>query len=286
MVSEEDQMITAYRIILLLTLTLVVGAFPAVALAQLDQQALARTILGDDGRAAQEALHEATRALAPAEMGPELRAALISALERENSRYHGALRATFTGDSDHARELYEAFWGEDYLFLIEAVGALRDSKAIPALVTALGTGWMTIHAVAAFGEEAAHEVLSLAEGGAWWSSQVTEAQDALVLMIDKPQGPPLSRATVERTKRLVREQLTNGPDYHGMVRTSSLDRVSILQGAMSLALALDDPPLRELVASLARDPEAVRRLGVEDSSAVERVQRHAAEALARPPRRR
>ena len=77
-------------------------------------------------------------------MGPVLRAALISALERENSRYHGALRATFTGDSDRARELYEAFWGEDYLFLIEAVGALRDSKAIPALVTALGTGWMTI----------------------------------------------------------------------------------------------------------------------------------------------
>ncbi len=123
-----------------LALTLVIASLPPDALAQVDQQALARAIVGGDRRAAQKALGEATRALAPEEMGPELRAALISALERENSRYRGALRATFTGDSGRARELYEAFWGEGYLFLIEAVGALRDSKAIPALVTALGTG--------------------------------------------------------------------------------------------------------------------------------------------------
>ena len=52
------------------------------------------------------------------------------------------------------------------------------------------------------------------------------------------------------------------------------------------ALALDDPPLRELVTSLARNPEAVRRLGVQGSALVDRVQRNAAEAPARPPRRR
>jgi hypothetical protein len=287
MVSEGDQMITAYRIILLLTLTLAVGAFPAGALAQVDQQALARTILGDDGRAAQEALHEATRALAPEEMGPELRAALISVLERENSLYHTMGRAARMGDSDRARELEREGWGEAHLFLIEAVGALRDPAAIPALVGAMPTGWMTIHAVAAFGEEAAPELLRFAEKGeAYWFSQVTNVLRTLILMIEEPQGPPLSRATLERTTRLAREQLTTGPDYPGLVIVSSLDRASILQEAMSLALALGDPPLRELVTSLARDPEAVRRLGIEDSSSVERIQRHAAEALARPPRRR
>jgi len=148
---------------------------------------------------------------------------------------------------------------------------------------------MTIYAVAAFGEEAAPELLRLAEkGDSWWYSQVTDLLKTLIVMIEEPHGPPLSRATLERTRRLAREQLTNGPDYPEMVIVSSLDRVSILQEATSLALALalDDPPLRELVASLARDPEAVRRLGVQDSSAVEGVQRHAAEALARPPGRR
>jgi hypothetical protein len=155
-----------------LALTLVIAAFPHVALAQVDQQALARTILGDDSRAAQEALDAATRALAPEEMGPELRVALISVLERENSLYHAAVRASMTGHLDRAEELHRQSWGENHLFLIRTVGALRDPAAIPALVGAIDTGMNAIRAVAAFGEEAAAEVLRVAEGEAWWAAQV------------------------------------------------------------------------------------------------------------------
>ena len=291
MVSEGDQMITAYRIILLLTLTLVVSASPAVALAQVDQQALARAIAGDDRRAAQEAFDEATRALAPEEMGPELRAALIAALERQNEAYQASMETATTREALSPRpstinRSRLVFWGEGYGFVIEAVAALRDPQAIPALVGALGTGWTATRAVAAFGEEAGSLVLSLAEGGDLRADQMTSAMSTLSLMIQEPQGPPLSLRTKERARRLVEQKLASGPDHPGFGPDTSALQDFVLQQAISLAIALDDPPLRELVTSLARDPDAVRRLGVEDSSAVERVQRHAAEALAKPPRRR
>ena len=235
-------MIMADRIIMLLAVIFVLAAHPSHTTAQVDQQSLARTILGDDGRAAQEALDEATRALTPEEMGPELRAALIAVLERQGSLYHAAVRASMTGHSDRAEELYGKFWGENYLFLIRTVGALRDPAAVPALVGAIDTGMNAVRAVAAFGEEAAAEVLRVAEGEAWWAAQVWGAWRTLILMIDEPQGPPLSQGTFERVRRLVRGHLTTGlADPEAMGHTP-LSRAGILQEAASLALAR--PPRR------------------------------------------
>jgi len=137
-----------------------------------------------------------------------------------------------------------------------------------------------------FGEEAAPSVLLIAEAEAWRRSQVAGALAVLARMIEEPRGPPLFPGTVARTRQLVRAQLTTGVDYPEMLIDLPFQRASGLREATSLALALEDPSLRELVASLARDPDAVRRLGVQDSALVDQVQRHAAEALARPPRRR
>jgi len=128
----------AFRSGFWLAVMLLVAASPAVALAQVDQQALARAIVGDDRRAAQDAFDEATRALAPEEMGPELRAALIAALERQNQVYRA------TAEASTAREvsgfsppeldrLGREFWGEGYGFLVETVIGLQDREAIPAL---------------------------------------------------------------------------------------------------------------------------------------------------------
>jgi hypothetical protein len=276
-----------------LALTLVIAAFPPGALAQVDQQALARAIVGDDRRAAQEALDEATRALAPEEMGPELRAALIAALERQNQVYRATAEAAIareaTGFSPPKLDrLGREFWGEGYGFLVETVIGLQDREAIPALAGALLSATaLVVQPLVEFGEEAAPSVLLIAEGEAWRRSQVEGALAVLTRMIEDPTGPPLSEATRARVRRLVRAQLTTGVEYPGMIAGDfPRQRASSLREATSLALALGDPPLRELVASLARDPEAVRRLGVQDSALVDQVQRHAAEALARPPRRR
>ena len=275
-----------------LALTLVIASLPAVALAQVDQQALARAIVGDDRRAAQEALDEATRALAPEEMGPELRAALIAALERQNQVYRASAEAAVARDASgfsppELDRLGREFWGEGYMFLQATVASLRDRETIPALTGALLGNWDPLARVlAGFGEDAAPSILLIAEGEAWHRWQVEGALAALTLMVEEPRGPPLSEATRARAGRLVRAQLTTGVEYPGMVLDAPFQRASSLREATSLALALGDPPLRELVASLARDPEAVRRLGVQDSALVAQVQRNAAEALARPPRRR
>jgi hypothetical protein len=275
-----------------LALTLVIASLPAVALAQVDQQALARAILGDDRRAAQEAFDEATRALAPEEMGPELRAALIAALERQNQVYRATAEAAVARDASgfsppKLDRLGREFWGEGYGFLVETVISLQDREAIPALAGALLSATsLVVQPLVELGEEAAPSVLLIAEGEAWRRSQVEGALAVLTRMIEDPTGPPLSEATRARVRRLVRAQLTTGVEYPGMVLDAPFQRASSLREASSLALALGDPPLRELVASLARDPEAVRRLGVQDSALVAQVQRNAAEALARPPRRR
>jgi hypothetical protein len=284
---------TQSRATILLALVLVTAALPSGGRAQVDQQALARAIVGDDRRAAQEALDEATRALAPEEMGPELRAALIAALERQNQVYRATAEAAIaweaTGFSPPKLDrLGREFWGEGYMFLQATVASLRDREAVPALTGALLGNWDPLARVlAGFGEDAAPSILLIAEGEAWHRWQVEGALAVLTRMIEDPTGPPLSEATRARVRRLVRAQLTTGVESPGMIAGDfPRQRASSLREATSLALALGDPPLRELVASLARDPEAVRRLGVQDSSLVDQVQRHAAEALARPPRRR
>jgi hypothetical protein len=284
--------------------TLIAAALPTGALAQVDQQALARTILGGDRQAAVAAVHETTTRLPAEEVGPALREALIAALERQNRIYEAILRNAAARPQVHQPPLSEAesaraweesnrrfgeFWREDYGTLISAVIAMRDPQAIPALVGAAGQGHSVAAALAGFGEEAAPALLSVAEGKAWSQFQAAMAMRALVLMIEERRGGPLSQATLERIKRLVQEQLTTGTRYPSAFERAfpkPMRSPYIVTYASSLALALDDPPLRDMVTSLARDPEAVRRLGIERPREIEQVQRHAAEALARPPRRR
>lgn len=272
---------------------LLAGALPSAAQAQVDQWDLAQRIIGEDGDAARKAMHEAVGALTPQEMGAELRGALITALERQSEADHTYRRIMASGavdgleDPAHYPPEMQAFWGEDYFFLIETVIGLQDTRTIPALTGALGAGLTVAEGLADFGEDAAPELLRLSEGEARDEFQAAMAMKALTLMIEEGRGRPLSSNTIEQTKQLVNQQLTTRVRYAPMVAVPRPSRTALrLEAASSLALALGDPPLREIVSTLSSDPEAVRRLGIEDSSLVEKVQRHAARALSRRPIRR
>ena len=280
------------RVLSVAALSMVIASLPAVALAQVDQDVLARTILGDDAYAAQVAVGRVQAVMQSEGIGPELRAALITVLERQNEVYFNYKKVFASGvlngiddPADYPPEMGE-FWGEGYFHLFMTVIALREPQAIPALVGALGEGPRVAEALAEFGEEAAPALLGVAEGGAREESQAIFAMRALTLMAEDPKGQRLSRSTLERMRRLVREQLTTETQYPSMILSGSNLKAMRAEAAISLALTLGDPSLREVVHSLARDSESVRRLGVEDAANMERIQRHAAEALARPPRRR
>ena len=280
------------RVLSVAALSMVIASLPAVALAQVDQEVLARTILGDDAYAAQVAVGRVQAVMESEGIGPELRAALVTVLERQNEVYFNYKKVFASGvldgiddPADYPPEMGE-FWGEGYFHLFMTVIALRDPQAIPALVGALGEGPRVAEALAELGEEAAPALLSVAEGGAREEIQAAGAMRALTLLVKDPKAQPISQSILERTRRLAREQLSEKTEYPDVNYHSPSGQSYRLQGAVTLALALEDPFLRELVSDLARDPAAVRRLGVEDSGVLAGVQRHAAEALARPPRRR
>jgi hypothetical protein len=270
------------RIVTPLTVVFAFLAFPPAAAPQTDQQALAYQILEGDDRAANDAVARAERLLREGEeVGPELRAALITALERQNRAYRDHVGMIHAGRRDP--EIERAFWGEGYISLTSAVIMLRHPETIEALAGALTIGEPPARYLAKFGEEAAPVLLAIAEGEAWRQAQAMAAMRSLRLMIDEPQGAPLSPSTRERIRRLVRAQLTGKVEYPAAVDTIRSRTHVRVRAAVSLALALDDPSLSELVQMLARDPAAIRRLGIEDPAAIEDVQRHAAPELAIRP---
>jgi hypothetical protein len=272
------------RIVTSLTVVFAFFAFPPIAAAQTDHQALAQQILEGDDRAANHAVALAERLLREGEeVGPELRAALITALKRQNRAYRDHVGMIHAGRRDP--EIERAFWGEGYISLTEAVIMLRHPETIEALAGALTIGEPPARYLAKFGEEAAPVLLAIAEGEAWEQAQAMAAIRALRLMIDEPHGAPLSPSTLVRIRRLAREQLSGKVAYPAAVDTIRSRDDARIRAAISLALALDDPSLREFVQAIAKEPAAVRRLGIEASAEIANIQSSAARELAERPRR-
>jgi hypothetical protein len=236
------------RVLSVAALSVVIASLPAVALAQVDQQALARSILGDDAYAAQVAVGRVEAVMESQGIGPELRAALITVLERQNEAYltYKEMMASGVVDGIEDRTKFplemQEFWGEGYFHLFMTVIALRDPQAIPALAGVLGEGPGVARALAEFGEEAAPALLSVAEGGAREEIQAAGAMRALTIMVEDPKGQPLSRSTLERMRRLARDQLAGKTEYPQVIYFSPSGQSYRLQQAVTLALALDDPP--------------------------------------------
>lgn len=256
---------TRRQVVLLVLAVFAVALGPTTVQAQVDQRALAQQILSGSARERSGAV-EAARALGPQNTGPDLRAALIAALEREgqveSQRYYADLR----GEALEPPEVPEL------IFRLSAVVAeLRDPAAIPALVGVLGTGSTVTNALVAFGEEAIPAILAAVRSQETTHHVVDGALIALRFMVEGAGPHPLSAATLNEIRSAAKQRLTGKQVFTTVWR------------AIDLAVALKDPDLRRIVKSLATDRKEVIARGIEDSETIEETQRRAADRLAGVP---
>jgi hypothetical protein len=202
------------------------------------------------------------RHMGPDAVSPELRVALIAALEQE-----GELSARRLRGEIGEYENMELIGG-----LAQLVAAFRDPRAIDALAGAMGESPPARDALAEFGERAVPAVLRVLEATTV-GSVGAGALNCLRFMVQGVGGQPLTDVTRERIRQITKERLTT--------RQKSFRTV---WGGIDLAVALEDPELRRIVQSLASDRDAVRALGVRDTD-IEDTQRRAIERLAGVPAR-
>jgi hypothetical protein len=235
-----------------------------------DQRRLAQQLLNPDPR---EWTRAAARAqgIEAANTTPELRALLISALEREAKLHLQRAKAGRRGET-----LEPLSYDPEALFtLIRAVVALRDPEAIPALTPALGTGFTVIRALAAFGEQAAGTVVALVVAPDTPPEWVHDGLITLRFMVDQAATHPLSGGVVEGIRQAAEQHLT----VAGHLASTGVT----LRWAIDLAVVLGDPSLRRIVEELASDQNEVIARGVTDPALIEQTQKRAADRLAGIP---
>jgi hypothetical protein len=259
---KETMMYGERQVGLVAAVLLAMVLSPTSVRAQVDQLALAaklrRGTVVERSRAV-----EAARVLGGHRMGPELRTALIEALERENRvhvrRYQAGRRGETLGPLDDP---------EFILRVSRVVADLQDPRAIPALAGALGTGSTVTEALVAFGEQAVPAVLAVVTSRNSMHYTVDEGLVMLRFLVEGAGPLPLSAETLERVRRAAEQRLT-GKQYF-----------TTLWDAIDLATALKDPGLRRVVESLASDSSAILARGIEDPELIQETQRLAADRLA------
>jgi hypothetical protein len=233
--------------------------------AQVDQSEVARRLLTGDAFERGRAVTRVRR-IGPERVNPQLRGALITALERENTLVAQVRARRAAGEVVPDRGNPELAAG-----LAHLVSAFRDPRAIPGLAGALGSSPPASSALADFGEPAAPAVLSVLET----TTRVSVADDALTtlrFMAEGVGGQPLTDRTRDRIRRAAKKRLTEPQKS-----------ITTIWKAIDLAVALKDPELGGIVQSLATDRSAVVRLRNTNPELVERTQRVAAERLAGVP---
>src|SRR5438105_2808411 len=166
----------------------------------IDQSEVARRLLTGDAVERGRALTR-VRQIGPEKVNPQLRAALITALERENALVAQVRARRAAGEVVPDLENPELAAG-----LAHVVSAFRDLRAIPGLVGALGTSPPASSALAEFGEQAAPAVVSLLDT----TTDVSVADDALTTLrfMAEGVGGRLSDGTRERICRAAKRRLT------------------------------------------------------------------------------
>ncbi len=257
---------TMRQTVLLASVLLAAGLHAPAALAQvgLSQAAVARQLLVEDREAKVEALVQAQR-IRPDARSPELRVALIKALEQENALRRARWQASRRG------ETLEPIMDDIYGSVAQEVVEMRDPRAIPALAGAVGSGMMVIRALVEFGEPAARAVLEVVDSPNTTPQGVDGGLLALRMMVENSGIRPLSPDKWERIRRAALQHLTE--------RQSTV----VLWQAIDLAVVLDDPDLRRIVQLLASDRNEVIARGVTDPDLIERIQKEARERLAGVP---
>jgi len=199
----------------------------------------------------------------------KLRAALLEALKRETLAHVARYKA-----GQLARSLPEL---EDPVFigaLVRSVARLGDARSIPVLAPTTAFGFEAIHALAAFGELAAGEVLNVVEDRDGMYYAVEGGLVTLRFMIEAPRAGVLSVGTMQRIRRVVRDRLTG---HAGNVE------FIVLWAAIDLAVVLGDSELRALVQVLADDQKEIANRGITHSEVADRTQRRAIDGLAGIP---
>lgn len=229
-----------------------------------DQGTIAKQLLGPDETDRHTALAAAQRL--GAKMDPTLRTALFTALEREGKRHAERYRATKRGEALGDMEDAE-FIGA----LTRAVVPLRDARAIPALVDALGTSALVTNALADFGEPAAPAVLAVVTSTESMPDAIDHGLITLRFMVEGSLGR-LSPGLLAQIRAAASQRLTGQQPF-----------VSTIWRAIDLAMALKDPDLTKIVQSIADSPFEVRSRGVTEPDLVERTQKWASDRLAGVP---
>jgi len=244
-------------------LLLVTVLCATMAEAQQDQRALARQLL-QGSRAERSQALETTRGLGQGKMDPDLRAALITVLERNNRTVAEAVLR---------KEPVATFEDPEFIaHVAHVVSQLEDPQAIPALAGALGSGSTLVRdALADFGERAVPAILVVVNAPETHYSVVDEGLIALRFMVEGTGPRPLSAGALDQIRGAARQRLT-GKQYF-----------TTLWRAIDLAVALKDPSLRQIVQALASDATEVRARGVTNPDLVAKTQQRAQQRLAGGP---
>jgi len=233
---------------------------------QVDQRALAQQLLGNSAADRAVAVQMALTLGAP-NTGPELRAALITLLERNSTILEEARRRNVAVANLENPEFIA--------HVAHVVSQLEDPRAIPALAGALDSGSTLVSdALADFGEQAAPAVLGVVTSPDSRYSAVDPGLRTLRFMVEEAGTRPLSAGTLDQIRGAAQRHLMGKPYFTTLWR------------AIELAVALNDPGLRRIVESLASDPNEAIARGVTDPGLIEKTQKWAVDRLAGVPQPR
>jgi hypothetical protein len=234
---------------------------------KLDQRPLAQQLLSDDETARNEALL-AARSIDRSKFGPELRAALITVLDKNN----GMARAASQRGEAVERVLNPDFHAR----VCQTVTELRDPSTIPVLAGSLGAcGWVIHRDLASFGEQAAPAVIAVVTSPQSSYDAVNEGLIALRFMVENRDQRPLSATSLKGIRRAAEFHL-NAPGRPPGTGVT-------LRWAIDLAVALGDPGLTRIVETLASDSAALIARGITDPQLIDDTKKWAADRLAGVP---
>lgn len=234
---------------------------------QMNQQSIAQQVLSEDVNERSRGV-EAAMEIGPSKASPELRAALISALTREAGLHREHYRAQHVNETVPPLESPEVLGR-----LTKAVADLKDPASIPALTSALGSGFTVNRALAAFGEQAAPAVLDVVESPQSIPDAINHGLITLRFMVEGSRVQPLRAATLKQMRRTAAQKLKTGKGL----------AVTTLWWAIDLAAVLNDSALRRSIQVLATDWNEVAERGITDPDLIEQTQRRAADRLAGIP---
>jgi hypothetical protein len=230
----------------------------ATAFGQQSQSQLAQQLLSADSVARFQAF-QVVRVMDRAEIGDEVRVALITLLARKNELVSGARQrgvALSTVDDPSFRAA-----------LSRKVASLQDPRAIPVLAEASYGGSTSIAELVRFGELAVPELTRVAASTSKHYSVANYALTALTRIVESPGGARLSAPSRARIRGVAAQRLSGAQHF------------TTLWSAIDLAVALGDSVLLDTVRLLAADENAVRARGVVDDEVVRRTQERATKRL-------